>query len=145
MQTTCRTGASPAAWAGWDGNGRGGENQQTHLLSTKHNSTHFSCIVGFSRSSKLFKKKKKYLAQMEHLLDMMEKWVLFSVILPLFYINKNIFFFFAVPNWFHSRELRLWIIWHISCNSSDNSAQWKFQGTSLLTSRNINIWINCGF
>lgn len=56
MQTTCRTGPSPAAWAGWDGNGRGGESQQTDLLSTKHNSTHFSCIVGSSRSSKLFKK-----------------------------------------------------------------------------------------
>lgn len=71
MQTTCRTGPSPAAWAGWDGNERGGENQQTDLLSTKHDSTHFSCIVGSSRSSKLFKK--KYLAQIEHLLDMMEK------------------------------------------------------------------------
>lgn len=37
-------------------------------------------------------KKKKYLVQIEHLLDMMEKLVLFSVILPLFYIDKNIFF-----------------------------------------------------
>lgn len=34
----------------------------------------------------------KYLAQIEHLLDMMEKRVLFSVILPLLYIDKNIFF-----------------------------------------------------
>lgn len=61
------------------------------------------------------------------------------------YSTSTRIYFFAVPNWFHSSELRLWIIWHISCNSSDNSAQWKFQGPSLLTSRNINIWINCGF
>ena len=51
-------------WAGW-------EKQQTELLSAEPSSTHFSCIVGFSRSGKLFKK--KYLPQIEHLLDMMEK------------------------------------------------------------------------
>lgn len=149
MQTTCRNQdclqrlVNSSFLIGYCrmGNGRSQrEKNNKHLLSTKQNSKHFSCIVGSSRSSKLFK---KYLAQIEHLLDMMEKWVLFSVILPLFYIDKNIFF--AVPNWFHSSELHLWIIWHISCNSSDNSAQWKFQGPSLLTSRNINIWINCGF
>lgn len=46
-----------------------GEKQQTDLLSTKQNSKHFSCILGFPGNGRLFK---KYLAQIEHLLDMME-------------------------------------------------------------------------
>lgn len=54
-------------------------------------------------------------------------------------------YFFAVPNWLCSAELHLWIIWHISCYFFDRSTQRKFQGTFLLTSRNINIWINCRF
>lgn len=39
MQTTCRTGPSPAAWAGWDGNGREGKtNKQISCLqsTTQH-------------------------------------------------------------------------------------------------------------
>lgn len=78
------------------------------------------------------------------LLDMMEEWAAGSVILLLFFIDKHIYFF-AVPNWLCSAELHLWIIWHISCYFFDRSTQRKFQGTFLLTSRNINIWINCRF
>lgn len=66
-------------------------------------------------------------------------------IAPILHWQAHIFFFFAVPNWLCSAELHLWIIWHISCYFFDRSTQRKFQGTFLLTSRNINIWINCRF
>lgn len=60
-------------------------------------------------------------------------------------LHWQAYIFFAVPNWLCSAELHLWIIWHISCYFFDRSTQRKFQGTFLLTSRNINIWINCRF
>lgn len=60
-------------------------------------------------------------------------------------LHWQAYIFFAVPNWLCSTELHLWIIWHISCYFFDSSTQRKFQGTFLLTSRNINIWINCRF
>lgn len=89
---------------------------------------------------------KRLWASKSCLLDMMEEWAAGSGILLLFFIDKHIyFFFFAVPNWLCSAELHLWIIWHISCYFFDRSTQRKFQGTFLLTSRNINIWINCRF
>lgn len=78
------------------------------------------------------------------LLDIMEEWASGSVILLLFFIDKHIYSF-PVPNWLCNAELHLWIIWHISCYFFDRSTQRKFQGTFLLTSRNINIWINCRF
>lgn len=60
-------------------------------------------------------------------------------------LHWQAYIFFAVPNWLCRAELHLWIIWHISCYFFDSSTQRKFQGTFLLTSRNINIWINCRF
>lgn len=60
-------------------------------------------------------------------------------------LHWQAYIFFPVPNWLCSAELHLWIIWHISCYFFDRSTQRKFQGTFLLTSRNINIWINCRF
>lgn len=60
-------------------------------------------------------------------------------------LHWQAYIYFAVPNWLCSAELHLWIIWHISCYFFDRSTQRKFQGTFLLTSRNINIWINCRF
>lgn len=60
-------------------------------------------------------------------------------------LHWQAYIFFAVPNWLCSAELHLWIIWHISCYFFDRSTQRKFQGTFLLTSWNINIWINCRF
>lgn len=64
MQTICRAACSPSPASScfligscrMGNRGLRGEKQQTDLLSTKQNSKHFSCILGFSRSSRLFKK-----------------------------------------------------------------------------------------
>lgn len=110
MQTTCRNWGclqslvNSCFLIGYCrmGNGRSqrGKKQQTYLLSTKQNSKQFSCIVGSSRSRKLFK---KYLAQIEHLFDMMEKWILYSVISPVYcfllyrqYTHENVYLYIYI-------------------------------------------------
>jgi hypothetical protein len=74
MQSRLLAQASAAAFSlaptGWEIEVSEGKNNKQISCLQSRAQKHFSCILGFSRSSRLFK---KYLAQIEHLLDVMEK------------------------------------------------------------------------
>lgn len=134
------------------------EKDNKHYLSRSHNiaKAHtFTCInihthVRTWGHIQIYKHIHKYTGRVKHTLTCLLKLFAWhdgrmssSNIAPI--LHWQAYIFFAVPNWLCSTELHLWIIWHISCYFFDSSTQRKFQGTFLLTSRNINIWINCRF